>query len=207
MAAGDLDRASQAMLRVLALDLTQPDAAQHYAKSIVAAHAHPGQWAAKVRIEDKVAIAGTMRTSGRGRRRIRSRAGALMLRAGDAPVVPTKARRCEPGNRATRQRIGAAVAERARELGPGCPRAGNSIVSNSHGVRGEGGGRGSRVAAVTARGFAGLFRQGFARVPQRRAGDHVFRDQLAVRPATQAALKLRMATGTRKAGKDRHAKP
>ena len=124
MAAGDLDRASQAMMRVLALDPNQSDAAaalreidRRRLTRIQADRA-----AKVVRIEDKVAIAGTARAqaaandSGDG---FDLEQALLMLRAGDATggIRDLKAFvDANPGNRATRQRIGAAVAERAREL-------------------------------------------------------------------------------------------
>jgi len=123
MAAGDLDRANAAMLRVLALDPNQPEAAAALREIDRRRFTRiQADRAAKVvRIEDKVAIAGTMRAqaaaeSGDG---FDLEQALLMLRAGDATggIRDLKAFvDANPGNRNARQRIGAAVAERAREL-------------------------------------------------------------------------------------------
>ena len=123
MAAGDTDRASVAMLRVLALDPNQSDAAAALREIDRRRFTRiQADRAAKVvRLEDKVAIAGTMRAQaaaepGDG---FDLEQALLMLRAGDATggIRDLKAFvDANPGNRSARQRIGAAVAERAREL-------------------------------------------------------------------------------------------
>ena len=123
MAAGDTDRASVAMLRVLALDPNQSDAAAALREIDRRRFTRiQADRAAKVvRLEDKVAIAGTMRAQaaaepGDG---FDLEQALLMLRAGDATggIRDLKAFvDANPGNRGARQRIGAAVAERAREL-------------------------------------------------------------------------------------------
>jgi tetratricopeptide (TPR) repeat protein len=123
MAAGDLDRAAQAMLRVLALDPNQADAAAALREIDRRRFTRiQADRAAKVvRIEDKVAIAGTMRAQANGEPGdgFDLEQALLMLRAGDATggIRDLKAFvDANPGNRAARQRIGATVAERAREL-------------------------------------------------------------------------------------------
>jgi tetratricopeptide (TPR) repeat protein len=124
MSAGDLDRANQAMLRVLALDPNQPDAAAALREIDRRRFTRiQADRAAKVvRIEDKVAIAGTMRAqaaAGESGDGFDLEQALLMLRGGDATggIRDLKAFvDANPGNRAARLRIGAAVAERAREL-------------------------------------------------------------------------------------------
>ena len=123
MAAGDLDRANVAMLRVLALDPNQSEAAAALREIDRRRFTRiQADRAAKVvRLEDKVAIAGTMRAQaaaepGDG---FDLEQALLMLRAGDATggIRDLKAFvDANPGNRSARQRIGAVVAERAREL-------------------------------------------------------------------------------------------
>ena len=103
-----------------------------------------------------------------------------------------------PGNRAARQRIGAVVAERARELeDQGSREQALQLYEQATALRGDGTGAVGRAhAAAAPRGVAGIFRQGLARVPhQHRAGDHVLRDERALRPGrtSQAALKLKDA--------------
>lgn len=123
MGMGDLDRAAQAMLRVLALDPNQPDAASALREIDRRRFTRiQADRAAKVKIEDKVAIAGTMRAPaaaaepGDG---FDLEQALLMFRAGDATggIRDLKAFvDANPANRTARQRIGAVVAERAREL-------------------------------------------------------------------------------------------
>ncbi len=129
LAAGDLDRAQAAMLRVLAVDPEQADAAKALReierRRVTRIQADR---AAKVRSAEEASVA---------RNATRSMAPPVataaadandafdvdqaieMLRAGDASggLRDLKAYvAANPGNRAARQRIGAAVAERARDL-------------------------------------------------------------------------------------------
>lgn len=125
MTAGDLDRAQAAMLRVLALDPDQADAAKTLRevdrRRLTRIQADR---AAKVRSTEEVASARAA-----GRPAAASTANnddtfdvdqALeMLRAGDASGGMRDLKGyvdANPGNRAARARIGTAVAERAREL-------------------------------------------------------------------------------------------
>ena len=113
---------AHAMLRVLALDPTQADAAKALReidrRRLTRIQADR---AAKVRIEDTVAIARRDARAGGGERTTRSTSTRRieMLRAGDATGGLRELKAyvdANPGNRAARQRIGTAVAERAREL-------------------------------------------------------------------------------------------
>jgi len=121
MAANDLERASSAMLRVLALDPAQTDAARVLREidrrrlSRIQADR-----AAKVRIEDTVAIRGAMRAqAAEGNDTFDVDQAIEMLRAGDTSGGLRELRAyvdANQGNRAARQKIGSAVADRAREL-------------------------------------------------------------------------------------------
>ena len=146
MAAGDLDRASQAMLRVLALDPTQPDAAAALREIDRRRFTRiQADRAAKVRIEDKVAIASTARaqaTANNDGDGFDLEQALLMLRAGDATGGLRDLKAfvdANPGNRAARQRIGAAVAERARELeDQGSREQALQLYEQATALRGEG---------------------------------------------------------------------
>ena len=122
MSAGDLDHASQAMLRVLALDPNQPDAAKTLREIDRRRFSRiQADRATKVRsIEDTVAIRGAMRAQAADNADGFDVEQAIELfRAGDAAggLRDLKAYvNANPGNRAVRQRIGSVVAERAREL-------------------------------------------------------------------------------------------
>ncbi len=123
MAAGDLDRASQAMLRALALDPNQPEAATTLREIDRRRFTRiQAERAAKVRLEDQVALAATLRAQaaeGEAGNGFDLEQALEMLHAGDAAggIRDLKAFvDANPGNRAARERIGAAVAERAREL-------------------------------------------------------------------------------------------
>lgn len=123
MAAGDLDRASQAMLRVLALDPNQPEAAKTLREIDRRRFTRiQADRAAKVRGEDTVATRGTMRApaaAGDSPDGFDVEQAIEMFRAGDAAGGIRDLKSyvdANPGNRAVRQRIGTVVAERAREL-------------------------------------------------------------------------------------------
>lgn len=121
LAASDLDRASVAMLRVLALDAAQTDAAKALReidrRRLTRIQADR---AAKVRIEDTVAIRGAVRAqAAESNDTLDIEQGIEMLRAGDSAGGLRELRAyvdANQGNRAARQRIGTAVADRAREL-------------------------------------------------------------------------------------------
>jgi tetratricopeptide (TPR) repeat protein len=121
LTAGDLDRASTAMLRALALDPSQPDAAKALReidrRRLIRIQADR---AAKVRIEDTVAIRGAARAQAAENNDAFDVEQAIeMLRAGDSAGGLRDLKAfvdANPGNRAARQRIGTAVADRAREL-------------------------------------------------------------------------------------------
>jgi tetratricopeptide (TPR) repeat protein len=118
MAAGDLDRASTAMLRVLALDPAQADAARALReidrRRLTRIQADR---AAKVRIEDAMAIRGAVRAEANDAFDVEQ--AIELFRAGDTSggLRDLKAYvDANPGNRAVRVRIGTMVADRAREL-------------------------------------------------------------------------------------------
>lgn len=128
MSAGDLDRAQAAYLRVLAVDPTQGDAAKALReidrRRLTRIQADR---AAKVRSAEDMAGSRTGARNAPAPAAAASDGGDAfdidqaieMLRAGDASngLRDLKAYvDANPGNRAARQRIGAAVAERAREL-------------------------------------------------------------------------------------------
>jgi tetratricopeptide (TPR) repeat protein len=147
MAAGDFDRASQAMLRVLALDPNQPDAAAALREIDRRRFARiQADRAAKVvRIEDKVAVAGAARAQAAANNDgdgFDLEQALLMLRAGDATGGLRDLKAfvdANPGNRAARQRIGAAVAERARELeDQGSREQALQLYEQATALRGEG---------------------------------------------------------------------
>ena len=162
MAAGDLDRASRAMLRVLALDPNQPDAAAALReidrRRLTRIQADR---AAKVgRIEDTVAIAGAARAQatannndgGGGGDGFDLEQALQMLRAGDTTGGLRDLKAfvdANPGNRAARQRIGAAVADRARELeDQGSREQALKLYEQANALRGEGTARVGRPRAA-----------------------------------------------------------
>lgn len=124
LAAGDLDRASRAMLRALALDPSEPDA-QKALREIDRrrfTRIQADRSARAMSLQDQVAAAAAQRAQAG-----RSDAGdgydveqaIEMFRAGDTAggLRDFKAYvDANPGNRAVRQRIAGVVADRAREL-------------------------------------------------------------------------------------------
>jgi len=124
LAAGDLERESQAMLRALALDPAQPDA-QKALREIDRrrfTRIQADRSARAMSLQDQVATAATQRAQAN-----RNDAGdgydveqaIEMFRAGDTAggLRDFKAYvDANPGNRAVRQRIAGVVADRAREL-------------------------------------------------------------------------------------------
>jgi tetratricopeptide (TPR) repeat protein len=123
MAAGDIERATQAMLRVLALEPSQPDAA----KALRAIDRRrftriQADRAAKVSLQDQVASRGSARApmaNGDGGDGFDVEQAIEMFRAGDSAggLRDLKAYvDANPGNRAVRVRVASVVAERAREV-------------------------------------------------------------------------------------------
>ena len=152
LAAGDLERAQAAMLRVLAVDPSQADAARALRevdrRRLTRIQADR---AAKARAPDDSATA--MRMPGRAAAPAMGDGGndafdvdqALeMLRAGDASggLRDLKAYvDANPGNRAVRQRIGTAVADRARELeDQGAREQALMLYEQASALRGDSGG-------------------------------------------------------------------
>lgn len=120
MAAGDIDRAGAAMLRALALDPTQPDAAKTLReidrRRLTRIQADK---AAKATQQDQAAMRSATRTQPEANDGFDVEQALEMVRAGDASNGLRDLRAyvdANPGNKAARQRIGNAVADRAREL-------------------------------------------------------------------------------------------
>jgi tetratricopeptide (TPR) repeat protein len=121
MAAGDVDRASAAMLRVLALDPGQPDATKALRdidrRRLTRIQADR---AAKATLQDQVAARATLRAQANDTNDAFDVEQAIeMFRAGDSSggLRDLKAAvDANPANRALRQRIGNVVADRAKEL-------------------------------------------------------------------------------------------
>ena len=120
MNAGDLDRASAAMLRALALDPTQPDAAKALReierRRLTRIQADK---AAKVTQQGETQRNNLVRAPAEVNDGFDFEQAIEMVRAGDASNGLRDLRvfvAANPGNRQARQRIGNAVADRAREL-------------------------------------------------------------------------------------------
>jgi tetratricopeptide (TPR) repeat protein len=203
MAAGDLDRATTAMLRVLALDPTQAEAAAALREIDRRRFTRiQADRAAKVvRIEDKVAIAGAMRAqnaeAGDG---FDLEQALLMLRAGDATGGLRDLKAfvdANPGNRNARQRIGTAVAERARELeDQGSREQALQLYEQATALRGDGAGPwAARVPPLRRAVSQDYFDKG-SRAYRTNIAQAItfFEASLRYDPAnTQAALKLQDA--------------
>jgi tetratricopeptide (TPR) repeat protein len=123
MSAGDLDRANQAMLRVLALDPTQQEAAKTLREIDRRRFTRiQADRAAKVRVDDMAAARGTPRSPAPASESADGfdiEQAIEMFRAGDSAGGMRDMKAyvdANPGNRAVRQRIGTVVAERGREL-------------------------------------------------------------------------------------------
>ena len=208
MAAGDLDRANVAMLRVLALDPNQPDAAAALREIDRRRFTRiQADRAAKVvRLEDKVAIAGTMRAQaaaepGDG---FDLEQALLMLRAGDATggIRDLKAFvDANPGNRNARQRIGAAVAERARELeDQGSREQALNLYEQATALRGDGNPPWAARLPPLRRAVSQDYFDKGSRVSRTNVAQAItfFETSLRYDPAnTQAALKLQDAKAAR----------
>ena len=113
---GDLASARDAYLRVLALDPDNPDAVKALREidSAVMAKSQ-GDRAAKVRVVDDIVASAKARAT----ESVDVEQRIEIMRAGDLNAGLRELRSwvdANPGDRATRQRIGAAVAEKAREL-------------------------------------------------------------------------------------------
>lgn len=155
LAGGDLDRAQAAMLRVLAVDPNQADAAKALReidrRRLTRIQADR---AAKVRAPDEATAVRSAPRNGAAPAPTAATPDtndafdvdqALeMLRAGDASggIRDLKAYvAANPGNRAARQRIGAAVAERAHDLdGQGRTEQALALYEQASALRGDNGG-------------------------------------------------------------------
>jgi len=120
IASGDLERATAALLRVLAVDPSQPDAAKALREidrrklSRIQADR-----AAKVSLQDTAATRGAARPQNEANDAFDVEQAIELFRAGDASggLRDLKAYvDANQGNRAARQRIGNVVADRAKEL-------------------------------------------------------------------------------------------
>lgn len=157
LAAGDVERATQALLRVLALDPAQPDAAKALRDIDRRRFTRiQADRAAKVTAQEQAAQRGAGRpaTMANGDADGFDVEQALeMLRAGDAAggVRDLKAYvDANPGNRAARQRIASAVAERAKELeDKGARENALALYEQANALRGDQGGAWvARMAAL-----------------------------------------------------------
>lgn len=124
LAAGDLDRASRAMLRALALDPSMPEA-QKALREIDRrrfTRIQADRSARALSLQDQVAAAATQRAAARANDAgdgYDAEQAIEMFRAGDTAggLRDMKAYvDANPGNRAVRQRLAGVVADRAREL-------------------------------------------------------------------------------------------
>jgi tetratricopeptide (TPR) repeat protein len=117
---GDTDRATQAMLRVLALDPDNDEAAKALREIDRQRIARiQGDRAQKLRPIDTAALKSGANGTSEAVAQYDLEQPLEMLRAGDTSGGLRELKAyvdANPGNRAARQRIGAAVAERAREL-------------------------------------------------------------------------------------------
>jgi tetratricopeptide (TPR) repeat protein len=209
LAANDLERASQAMLRVLAADPAQPDAAKalrdidrrRFAKI-------QSDRAAKVMsLQDKVATSATQRAqamagdSGDG---FDLEQAIEMFRAGDASggLRDLKAYvDANPGNRAARQRIATVVADRAREIEiQGQREQALNLYEQATALRGDAGGPwNARVPALRRELSLEYFEKGMRayRIDLAQAVTY-FQASVRYDPANaQASAKLREAQAAR----------
>lgn len=146
MSAGDTERAAQAMLRVLALDPAQPDAAKALREIDRRRFTRiQADRAAKVTAQEQAAMRGTARpaaaSDGDG---FDVEQAIEMFRAGDATggLRDLKAYvDANPANRAARQRIATVVADRAKELeDKGSREEAVSLYEQATALRGDAGG-------------------------------------------------------------------
>lgn len=149
LAANDVERATHALLRVLAVDPSQPDAAKALREIDRRRFTRiQADRAAKVTAQDQAAPRGAMRAAAPA---AASDGDAFdveqaleMLRAGDSAggLRDLKAYvDANPGNRAVRQRIASAVAERAKELeDKGAREEALGLYEQANALRGDQGG-------------------------------------------------------------------
>lgn len=146
LAAGDLERATHALLRVLALDPAQPDAAKALRDIDRRRFTRiQADRAARVTAQEQAAMRGAPRAAGNGDGDGFDVEQAIeMFRAGDAAggLRDLKAYvEANPGNRAARQRIAAVVADRAKELeDKGAREEALGLYEQANALRGDQGG-------------------------------------------------------------------
>ncbi len=156
LAAGDVERATHAMLRVLAVDPSQPDAAKALREIDRRRFTRiQADRAAKVTAQEQAAQRGTARPAaangdGDG---FDVEQALEMFRAGDSAggLRDLKAYvDANPGNRAARQRIASAVADRAKELeDKGAREEALGLYEQANTLRGDQGGAwAARMAAL-----------------------------------------------------------
>ncbi len=208
LAANDLERANQAMLRALALDPAQPDAARVLREIDRRRLARiQAERAAKVMsLQDQVAMRATQRAQGAGDMGdgFDVDQAIEMFRAGDSTggLRDLKAYvDANPGNRAVRQRIATVVADRARELeNSGQREQALNLYEQASTLRGDAGGAWSaRLPALRRELSLEYFEKGM-RAFRTDLGQAVTFFQASVRydPANaQAAAKLKEAQAAR----------
>ena len=193
---GDADRATHAMLRVLALDPAQRRRRAGAARDRPAPlDAHPGRprGQGERTLQRPGGDAGRAARAGardRRRRRLRPRAGDRDVprrRHGGRPARPKRLRRRQPAQRAARQRIATVVTTARASSRARAARAGaRPVRAGDRAARRAGGAWTARIPPLRRRSGSSTSRRACARTARTRAGDDAVRGQRALRPGERA---------------------